>query len=79
MTEEGNNFDLSGLDENLIGDLTPDIIKTGEWKDKSFQRYSIDNQSEIGEISTLHPLTRFTEQIRSIFLQMGLQRLKGTM
>tara|TARA_Y100001970_G_scaffold202015_1_gene245915 strand:+ start:132 stop:1592 length:1461 start_codon:yes stop_codon:yes gene_type:complete len=77
LSEEGNNFDLSGLDENLIGDLTPDIIKTGEWKDKSFQRYSIDNQSEIGEISTLHPLTRFTEQIRNIFLQMGFTEIEG--
>ena len=77
LTEDGNNFDLSNLDDNLIGDLTPAIIKSGEWRDKSFQRYSVDNQSEIGDISTLHPLTRFTEEIRSIFLQMGFTEIEG--
>ena len=77
LTEDGNNFDLSTLDDNLIGDLTPAIIKSGEWRDKSFQRYSVDNQSEIGDISTLHPLTRFTEEIRSIFLQMGFTEIEG--
>ena len=77
LTEEGNNFDLESLDEDLIGDLTPELIQSGSWKDKSFQRYSVDTQVEFGDFSTLHPLTRFTEEIRSIFLQMGFTEIEG--
>jgi len=77
LTEEGNNFDLESLDEDLIGDLTPELIQSGGWKDKSFQRYSVDTQVEVGDFSTLHPLTRFTEEIRSIFLQMGFTEIEG--
>ena len=77
LTDEGNNFSLESLDENLIGDITPDLIQSGEWKDRSFQRYGVEDKVEASNFSTLHPLTRFTENIRSIFLQMGFAEIEG--
>lgn len=77
LTDEGNNFSLESLDENLIGDITPDLIHSGEWKDRSFQRYGVEDKVEASNFSTLHPLTRFTEEIRSIFLQMGFTEIEG--
>ena len=77
LTDEGNNFSLESLDENLIGDITPDLIQSGEWKDRSFQRYGVQDKVEASNFSTLHPLTRFTEDIRSIFLQMGFTEIEG--
>ena len=77
LTDEGNNFNLESLDENLIGDITPDLIYSGEWKDRSFQRYGVEDKVEASNFSTLHPLTRFTEEIRSIFLQMGFTEIEG--
>ena len=77
LTDEGNNFNLESLDENLIGDITPDLIHSGEWKDRSFQRYGVEDKVEASNFSTLHPLTRFTEEIRSIFLQMGFTEIEG--
>ena len=77
LTDEGNNFSLESLDENLIGDLTPDLIQSGDWKEKSFQRYGVEDKVEVSNFSTLHPLTRFTEEIRNIFLQMGFSEIEG--
>ena len=77
LTDEGNNFSLESLDENLIGDITPDLIQSGELKDRSFQRYGVEDKVEASNFSTLHPLTRFTEEIRSIFLQMGFTEIEG--
>ena len=77
LTDEGNNFGLESLDENLIGDITPDLIQSGEWKDRLFQRYGVEDKVEASNFSTLHPLTRFTEEIRSIFLQMGFTEIEG--
>ncbi len=77
LTDEGNNFNLESLDENLIGDITPDLIHSGEWKDRLFQRYGVEDKVEASNFSTLHPLTRFTEEIRSIFLQMGFTEIEG--
>ena len=77
LTEEGQNFDITDVDENLVGELTPEMIQSGAWKDKNFQRYSADTGVEASDFATLHPLTRFTEEIRSIFLQMGFTEIEG--
>ena len=77
LTEEGREFNIDSLDEDLIGDLTPNLIQSGAWKDKSFQRYGIETKVEVSNFSTLHPLTRFTEDIRNIFLQMGFTEIEG--
>ena len=77
LTEEGENFDVENIDDDLIGELTPEMLQSGEWKGKSFQRYSNDTGVEASDFATLHPLTRFTEDIRSIFLQMGFTEIEG--
>ena len=76
LTDEGQNYDITNIDENIIGELTPEIIQSGDWKDKKFQRYSTETNLESSEFATLHPLTRFTEEIRSIFLQMGFTEIE---
>ena len=77
LTEEGEKFDVENIDDDLIGELTPEMLQSGEWKGKSFQRYSTDTGVEASDFATLHPLTRFTEDIRSIFLQMGFTEIEG--
>ena len=76
LTDEGQNYDIENIDENIIGELTPEMIQSGGWKDKKFQRYSTETTLESSEFATLHPLTRFTEEIRSIFLQMGFTEIE---
>ena len=71
LSEAGSNFDLDSISEDLIGEITPEMLQSGSWKDSKFQKYSHETNVEPSNISTLHPLTRFTEEIRSIFLQMG--------
>ena len=77
LTEEGQNFDVDSVDEGMIGELTPEMIKSGSWRDKTFQKYSTETSIESSDFATLHPLTRFTEEIRSIFLQMGFSEIEG--
>ena len=76
LTDAGQNYDIENIDENIIGELTPEMIQSGDWKDKKFQRYSTETNLESSEFATLHPLTRFTEEIRSIFLQMGFTEIE---
>ena len=77
LSEAGSNFDIDNISEDLIGEITPEMIKSGSWKDSKFQKYSHETNVEPSNISTIHPLTRFTEEIRSIFLQMGFTEIDG--
>ena len=77
LTDEGKNVNLDDIGEDLVGEVTPEMLQTGTWKEKQFQRYSTDTNVEPVDYATLHPLTRFTEEIRSIFLQMGFTEIEG--
>jgi len=77
ITEAGRMAldELSG--EELLGEVTPEMLQSGEWREGRFQRYSLETQAESAPQATLHPLTRFAEEIRSIFLQMGFTEIEG--
>ena len=77
LTDEGKKVNLDDIGEDLVGEVTPEMLQTGTWKEKQFQRYSTDTNVEPVDYATLHPLTRFTEEIRSIFLQMGFTEIEG--
>tara|TARA_Y100000758_G_C16064794_1_gene425849 strand:+ start:849 stop:2315 length:1467 start_codon:yes stop_codon:yes gene_type:complete len=75
LTEEGKNIDLG--EAPTIGEITPEMIQSGDWKDKDFQKYSLNTKTTRAQHATLHPFTRFIEEIRLIFLQMGFQEIEG--
>ncbi|HJP44154.1 MAG: phenylalanine--tRNA ligase subunit alpha [Candidatus Poseidoniia archaeon] len=77
ITEAGRMVldELSG--EELLGEVTPEMLQSGGWREGRFQRYSLETQAEGAAQATLHPLTRFTEEIRGIFLQMGFTEIEG--
>ena len=75
LTEEGKNIDLG--EAPTIGEITPEMIQSGDWKDKDFQKYSLNTKTTRTQHATLHPFTRFIEEIRLIFLQMGFQEIEG--
>ncbi len=77
ITEAGRMVldELSG--EELLGEVTPEMLQSGGWREGCFQRYSLETQAEGAAQATLHPLTRFTEEIRGIFLQMGFTEIEG--
>ncbi len=77
ITEAGRMAldELSG--EELLGEVTPEMLQSGGWREGRFQRYSLETQAEGAAQATLHPLTRFTEEIRGIFLQMGFTEIEG--
>ena len=77
LTDEGKKFNLDDVGADLVGEVTPEMLQAGTWKEKQFQRYSTDTNVEPIDYATLHPLTRFTEEIRSIFLQMGFTEIEG--
>lgn len=74
-TEAGMRF--SPKEEEGIGDLTSEIIKSGEWKEKGFRPYNI--KFEKGEVKPgkRHPITVAIEKISRIFRDMGFAEMRG--
>jgi len=77
-TEKGMKFAASlGEESGELGEATAEIIKSGEWKVKTFRRYNVDAPVEKPQHGSVHPIVAFIERIRRIFLNMGFKEVEG--
>ncbi len=76
ITESG----LAAAGENedgKIGKLTPDILKSGKWKNKGLREYDATLPSGAAICGKRHITSVWAEKIRKIFLDMGFKEAKG--
>ena len=52
-------------------ELTPEMIHSGSWKDKTFKPYDLEALGAHIVRGHLHPLMKFRSEMRQIFLEMG--------
>ena len=60
-----------------VTSLTPELIKTGLWRDARFKRYDPEKKGKVVHPGKRHILSYFTEKIRRIFLDLGFEERKG--
>ncbi len=61
----------------LIADLTPEIIRSGEWRNREFLKYDVSVPARDIFVAKLHPYERIIRECRMIFLDMGFTEIKG--
>lgn len=80
ITPKGNEL-LKNLDKvkqlKLAESLTPDMIKSGEWKNKVFRKYDIKSKvpSIIG--GKRQPYNEFLNEVRENLIALGFEEAKG--
>lgn len=78
ITGAGSALAAKGLVlEEEIAQLTPELLKSGAWKDKKFRPYRLDITPKPLYGAKIHPYRRLIEQMRQIFLEMGFTEIKG--
>jgi len=78
ITDSGKALAAQGLVlEEEIAQITPDLLKSGAWKDKKFRPYRLDITPKPLYGAKIHPYRRLIEQMRQIFLEMGFTEIKG--
>ena len=78
LTDNGKKILEKGIQiQDEISQITSDIIKTGKWKDKKIRPYDIKTFAPSVYGGKPHPLTELISQIRTIFLEMGFEEIKG--
>jgi phenylalanyl-tRNA synthetase alpha chain len=79
LTKKGEE-EAKGIGEikEEMGELTHEMITSGKWKGASFSPYAVAPAAD-EPMGKMHPLTRMTERIRRIFLEMGFEEMEGPM
>jgi len=66
----------SGNEE--INQLTRDLISSKAWKGKSLRQYDISQDVDFTEEGKRHIISRFSRQVKGIFVQMGFEEMEGS-
>lgn len=65
------------LVEREVADLTPELIKTGLWKQAKFKPYNVQVIGKKIYPGKLHILTVFEQKVRRIYLDLGFTEAEG--
>lgn len=76
-TEEGIKLGEKTEVEETISQLTSELLKSGEWKNKTFRRYDVNIFIKPEFAAKKHPLQRLIEKISDIFVSMGFKEISG--
>ena len=60
-----------------VADLTPELLKTGLWKDVRFRPYNVQAAGARLNAGKLHVLTVFEQKVRRIYLDLGFIETEG--
>ncbi len=78
LTDAGRRVSSSAGDlSGSIGEITTEILQTGQWKESAFRRYDLNAPVERTYAATLHPITFLINKVRRIFLDMGFTEMDG--
>ena len=78
LTELGQQLIKVGIkDESIIDKLTPQIIRSSEWKQKPFRAYNI--KADVPKVygGKFHHYRKFLDNVRKKFLSLGFTEMTG--
>uniref|UniRef100_A0A669C9W5 phenylalanine--tRNA ligase n=1 Tax=Oreochromis niloticus TaxID=8128 RepID=A0A669C9W5_ORENI len=70
---KGNSFSTTITKQET--ELTPEMIASGNWKEKKFKPYNFEAMGVAPDCGHLHPLMKVRTQFRQIFLEMGFTEM----
>lgn len=78
LTHKGKEIVVAGIEiKPEVSAITPELIKSGKWKDVDIRPYDINAYAPKIRRGTLHPLSILLEEIREIFISMGFKEIQG--
>lgn len=62
---------------DAIAQLTPEMLKDGSWKGKSFRKYHIDLKPPRVTAGAAHPYRQFLHEVQTKLVSMGFEEMRG--
>src|SRR5574342_168595 len=78
LTDLGKKLVSTGVrDENIVDTVTPQILREGTWKNKTFRRYDV--RINVPQVSggKKQPYRAFLDWVRAKFIALGFQEMGG--
>jgi phenylalanyl-tRNA synthetase alpha chain len=70
-------LDLDRFAQEEITQLTPEMLKEGSWRNKTFRHYNITLKPSRAAMGRKHPYREFLDTIKMKLVGMGFQEMRG--
>jgi phenylalanyl-tRNA synthetase alpha chain len=78
LTDEGVTALMEGVEvAETVGQVTPELITSGEWAEVEFAEYNVEAGAETVHGGRYHPLRRMAERVKDVLVGMGFEEMEG--
>ncbi|MFC3960314.1 phenylalanine--tRNA ligase subunit alpha [Halovivax cerinus] len=78
LTDAGVTELMAGVETaETVGQLTPELLTSGEWRDAAFAEYNVEADAEELRGGRMHVLRRTAERVKEVLVGMGFQEMDG--
>jgi phenylalanyl-tRNA synthetase alpha chain len=78
LTDDGVTALMEGVEEaQTVGQVTPELLTSGEWRDVEFAEYSVSAAAETPVAGRTHVLRQTIERVKDVLIGMGFQEMQG--
>ena len=78
LTSAGTTALEDGVEpRESIGELTPKVLTSGEWRDAEFHEYNVEADAPVDHGGSEHPLRRTAERVKDVLIGMGFREMQG--
>ncbi|MCT9095155.1 phenylalanine--tRNA ligase subunit alpha [Haloarchaeobius sp. HME9146] len=78
LTEAGVTAMMEGVEvAESVGQLTPELLTSGEWQDVEFAEYNVEADAETLYGGKKHILRQTADRVKDVLVGMGFQEMEG--
>ncbi|WP_439028312.1 phenylalanine--tRNA ligase subunit alpha [Haloarchaeobius sp. DT45] len=78
LTEAGVTAMMEGIEvAESVGQLTPELLTSGEWQDVEFAEYNVEADAETLYGGKKHILRQTADRVKDVLVGMGFQEMEG--
>ncbi|TYL39449.1 phenylalanine--tRNA ligase subunit alpha [Natronococcus pandeyae] len=78
LTDQGVTELMAGVETaETVGEVTPELLTSGEWEDVEFAEYNVEADAETVEGGRIHVLREMSERVKDVLVGMGFEEMDG--
>jgi phenylalanyl-tRNA synthetase alpha chain len=78
VTDEGVTALMEGVETaETVGQVTPEMLTSGEWRDVEFAEYNVEADAETTHGGRKHVLRGTADRVKDVLVGMGFQEMEG--
>ncbi len=69
----------AGISGEEVGQLTPEMLRTGSWKAKRFRAYNIDVPPSQTHVGRRNPYSAYLDEVKDKLISLGFEQFDGSL